>query len=102
MKINKLKLFSTNLDEQLVFYRDVLGFPLIEKTSNQIHFQTGETELIFEKSSKKEFYHFAFLIPTGQLERGIAFLEKRGIDLLRWNGELIAQFREGRAIYLFF
>lgn len=101
MKINKLKLFSTNLNEQLVFYRDLLGFPLIEKTENLIRFQTGKTELIFEKSAKKEFYHFAFLIPTGQLEKSIRFLEKKGIELLRWDGELIAHFKNGRAVYFF-
>jgi len=101
MRINKLKLFSQNLGEQLSFYQDILGFPLIKKTPEQIRFQTGETELIFEKSDKKQFYHFAFLIPTGQLEKGIDFLEKKGIELLHWDGELIAHFKNGRAIYFF-
>ena len=107
MELRKLKLYSKDISAQLDFYKNVLGFEAKFFDKNKISFSAGTTQLIFEEDRKSNFiYHFAFLIPNQKLEQAIYFLEKKGIELLKREGEKIIYFgtkenHTGRAIYFF-
>ena len=101
MEIRELKIYSSNIDEQEQFYKNILGFKCSRVNSNTLEIQSGDTKLILEKSKKIFFYHFAFLIPTGTLDSAINFLEQRSIDLLPLNENKIILFNSGRAIYFY-
>ncbi len=107
MELRKLKLYSKDISAQFNFYKNVLGFEVDFFEENKIFMRTGSTHLIFEEDKKSNFiYHFAFLIPNQKLEQAIIFLEKKGIDLLKKDGEKIIHFGTkenyvGRAIYFF-
>lgn len=101
MEIRELIIFSHKINEQDDFYRNVLEFRCSRVTNSILEIHTGDTKLILEKSTKKFFYHFAFLIPTGTLNAAIDYLEKNSIQLLLLNGEKVIQFNSGRAIYFY-
>ena len=90
MEIHQLKLFSRDISAQFHFYKNILGFDVEYKNESTISLQTGKTELIFEEDRHSNFiYHFAFLIPNQKIEEAIPFLEAKGIELLKRNGEKI-------------
>ena len=101
MEIIELKLFSNKINEQEDFYGNVLGFQFSRVTNSILEIHAGGTKLILEKSTKKFFYHFAFLVPTGTLNSAIDFLEMNSVQLLPLNGKKIIQFNSGRAIYFY-
>ncbi|MFK8008907.1 MAG: VOC family protein [Saprospiraceae bacterium] len=107
MELRQLKLYSKDISAQYHFYKDVLGFEVDFFDKNKISISAGSTQLIFEEQKKSNFiYHFAFLIPNQKIEQAIDFLEKKGIELLKRDGEKIVFFgtkenHTGRAIYFF-
>ena len=101
MEIIELKIYSNRIDEQEDFYRNVLGFRCSRLSNALLEIQTGSTKLVLEKSAKKAFYHFAFLISTGSLNAAIAFLEKNQVQILSLNEEKIIQFNSARSIYFY-
>lgn len=107
MELRQLKLYSKDISAQLNFYKNVLGFEADFFDKNKISISAGKTQLIFEEDKKSNFiYHFAFLIPNQKIEQAIDFLEKKGIELLKRDGEKIIYFgtkenHTGRAIYFF-
>jgi len=100
MQIKFLKLFSKNIEAQKEFYQNLLGFSC-EERANGFKIITKENSLLFEKSEKNVYYHFAFLIPTDSILEAITFLENKNIRLLPYKGEKIIQFDQGKAIYFF-
>ncbi len=107
MELRKLKLYSKDISAQFDFYKNVLGFEVDFFDKNKISISAGKTQLIFEEEKQSNFiYHFAFLIPNQKLDQAIIFLEKKGIELLKREGEKIIYFgtkenHTGRAIYFF-
>jgi len=101
MEIRELKIFSHKINEQEDFYRNVLGFKCSRVTNTMLEIHAGNTILILEKSTKKFFYHFAFLIPTGSLSAAIDFLEMNSIQLLLLKDRKVIQFNSGTAIYFY-
>ena len=107
MELRKLKLYSKDISVQFDFYKNVLGFEADFFDENKISISSGTTQLIFEEDKESNFiYHFAFLIPNQKLEQAIDFLEKKGIHLLKKDGEKIIFFgtkenHTGRAIYFY-
>ena len=107
MELRKLKLYSKAISSQYNFYKNVLGFHSEFFEKNKISISAGNTQLIFEEDKLSDFiYHFAFLIPNKKIEQAIIFLEKKGIELLKREGEKIIYFgtkenHTGRAIYFF-
>lgn len=107
MEIRKLKLYSKDITAQFNFYKNILGFEVEFFEKNKISISAGSTQLIFEEDKMSNcIYHFAFLIPNQRLEEAIDFLGKKGIELLKRDGEKIIYFgtkenHTGRAIYFF-
>ena len=104
MEIRELSLFSNNIDKQEEFYKNVLGFHCLRKSDNLLEIRTKENKLIFEKTNKKLFYHFAFLIPTRSLESAISFMEEKHITLLQCEGKSIIRWSDtfsGSSFYFY-
>ena len=103
MKIKQLILYTWHLDEQTSFYKDILGFPLLEKTHNHVSFQIGTSVLSFHHRETSSPYHFAFNIPSNQETEALAWLKKR-VELLRndENEELMDfDFWNAKAMYFY-
>ncbi len=107
MELRKIKLYSKDISAQYDFYKNVLGFESNFFEENKISISAGSTQLIFEEDKLSNFiYHFAFLIPNQKIEQAIVFLENKGIELLKRDGEKIIYFgtkenHTGRAIYFY-
>lgn len=99
MKIQKLRLYASQLPSLYKFYQQTLGFKEVLLTNNVLHIQAGKTELIFEKHPTGFIYHFAFLIPHEGIASAIDYLKERGIDVLLYKGEEVIDFGTGKAIY---
>ena len=100
MEILTLKLSSKNLNKQKAFYKH-LGFHIDQSQPDKFQIQAGQTALQFQSSDQVFNYHFAFLIPTGQLEKAIHYLQQKEIPLLSFEGNNVIDFGTGRAIYFF-
>ena len=82
-KIGHISLTVANLENQIAFYQQVLGFQLHSQDSNQAILGTGERELLhlLEQPNSKRYqgvtglYHVAFLFPDRrELARAMAHL----------------------------
>ena len=101
MEITSLKIFSHNLESQLKFYRDTLGFCIERVDRESFKINTRENELIFQRTDQSFYYHFAFLIPPNSVGQAIQFVESKRIELLPFQDSKIIEFDSGRAIYFF-
>ncbi len=119
MLIQGIGLNTSDLDAQLKFYEDVLGFQVIARRKNydeSFTVQTGATKLTFIKSYREEMYrelfpelgkpseihHFAFNIPENQIEQAAQWLQGRGISLLIADGRTIFNFESWNAHSIYF
>lgn len=102
MKIKSLILYTSKLEEQTTFYKDVLGFPIIEASFNHSSFQIGSSVLSFYYRETSTPYHFAFNIPSNQEKEAMQWLKQR-VELLRGdeNEELI-HFEDWNAKAMYF
>ena len=101
MQIHRLRLHTPYLDQQRVFYRDVLQFPIIATTDTSFTLRAGTTELTFVAGETDVFYHFAFLIPDDSLDEAIDYLHAHQVPLLLHEGAEVVDFGTGRAIYFY-
>ena len=101
MEIEVLKIFSNQFEEQVEFYDNLMGFECNRLSKNSLEIHAGNTRLVFERSARKFYYHFAFLVPTGCLYSAIKFVESKEISLLPLNGDKIIHFDTGEAIYFY-
>ena len=77
MKIKRLKLHTSNLENEKSFYTNTLGFDLLIQKENLFSIKVGWSELIFEESTEGHTYHYCFLIPANKFEEALQWLEKR-------------------------
>ena len=77
MFFHHVQLLTSKLAEQLEFYQDVLGLPVLEQSNTSVTFQVGLSRLEFVQDSQQAFYHFAFNIPSNQLEEAKIWLSER-------------------------
>lgn len=102
MRIKKLILQSPNIESQFQFYANKLGFTLAKRTSNSIHYQMGKTEFIFEEKEAAKPYHFAFNIPSNNINEALIWLKRR-VKILTSDGGEIQNFETWnvKAIYCY-
>lgn len=62
----KVTLYTDRLEEMKGFYEYQLGFRIIEEDEASFTLAIGESVLIFKRSGRSAFYHFAFNIPGNQ------------------------------------
>ncbi len=71
MKIKQLTLFTNNLDQQNIFYKNFAESNFITESKNEFTINIGWTELKFKASITNYKYHYCFLIPSNKLEEAI-------------------------------
>src|SRR5687768_1312330 len=82
MKINKLILLTSRLEEQTEFYKNVLGFKVVEQTPDHTSFKIGTSILSFYFRETATPYHFAFNIPANQINEALTWLKTK-VEVLR-------------------
>jgi hypothetical protein len=105
MKIQQLILQTQQPAALAIFYKQVLQLP-VEQTADTCTITAGESMLAFEKAAgdTRPFYHYAFNIPSGEIEAAKQWLEQR-VELL-WledHNSKIAEFTNwhARSVYFF-
>ncbi|NME67939.1 VOC family protein [Flammeovirga aprica] len=88
MKIQKLYLNTPQLEEQLQFYKNILGLPLNYKNETSIAFQIGQSELIFQHSEESKPYHFALNIPFELVEQAVEWVKERVVILKEADSDI--------------
>ena len=106
MKITKLQLYTTQLQDLKTFYVMVLGFELQNENDGAFTIKTGATLLEFKSADpsldSNPTYHFAFNIPENQIEDARRWLYSRSIPLLRHEDDDILDFPHWNAKALYF
>lgn len=82
MKINKLILLTSRLEEQIEFYKNILGLKVIEQTADHCSFKVGSSVLSFYFRENATPYHFAFNIPCNQINEALTWLKSK-VEILR-------------------
>lgn len=84
MKLQSVKLLTSKLEMQRMFYTQIMELPLLKENSDMFTIIIGTSHLTFERSTianENPFYHFAFDIPGNKVDEAIAWLNSRGISL---------------------
>lgn len=102
MKIKELKIYTSNLNKQVDFYKQALGLEILEKSSSSASFKIGNS--IFKLTVSEDFlpYHFAINIPCNQENEALNWLKSR-VDILK-DGDIEVQdfdFWNAKAIYFY-
>ena len=111
VKISALKLKSKNLEKQRLFYSNTLGFEVLESNPEAFTIKAGASTLTFEATTGEQYYHFAFNIPSFQIQEALDWTKKRVnilpyegqeiIDFINWNAEAFYFFDEDQNIVEF-
>lgn len=100
MQISEVHLLTDSLSQTEFFYKEQLGFKIVEQTDELLCFEVGVSRLWFHQSEtvKKPVYHFAFDIPENQLEEGLEWVKSKAelipyednkyiVDFKNWNAK---------------
>ena len=101
MKINKLTVFTSNIEKQLEFYRDELDFEIADYSKDSFELNAGYSRLRFEFKENATPYHIAFHIPDEQEEVAMNWLEKI-VPVLKYNDDKIIDFSNWQAKSVYF
>ncbi|QCR31265.1 VOC family protein [Lysinibacillus sp. SGAir0095] len=103
MKINKVTLYTHDLEGMENFYCTILGFKRLKKSSTVLEIKIGESILAFELSlpDEKTQYHFAFNIPSNLFKEAKEWIQLY-TPLLKHNGQDEVYFERINAQSLYF
>lgn len=103
MKLEHIQIQTNNIQSTISFYQDILELPIIEKDSNHVTIQAGNSTLKFiENPQFNSIYHFAFNIPENKLDEAIQWCNNK-IDLLIIEDKrIIANFETWNANAVYF
>lgn len=102
MKIRELKLYSSNIDQQVEFYTDSIGLNLIEKrTDVSAKFLIGNSILELTKSEMFKPYHFAINIPANKEKEALNWLKQK-VEILKYGNDEIQSFDFWNAKAMYF
>lgn len=102
MKILELELYTSNLQAQTKFYSEILKFPIETQNLNSATFQVGSSllKLVYKENVRP--YHFAFNIPSNQIQEALGWLEQRVKILQAENSKIqYFDFWDAHAIYFY-
>jgi catechol 2,3-dioxygenase-like lactoylglutathione lyase family enzyme len=85
MKFAEVRLPAKDVDAMAEFYAGKLNLPIIQHSEGEVHFQIGESRLVFVKHPSPDLsqgerswpQHFAFNIPEHRLDDAKAWLQAR-------------------------
>ncbi len=102
MRIKELILQSGNFEAQKVFYKSVIGLPVLSETENRMSFEVGSSRLTFIRAEQDCYYHFAFNIFSNQEQEALAWLKAR-VEILQFENRSIQLFKNwnARAVYFY-
>jgi catechol-2,3-dioxygenase len=99
MKIEKLQVFTSNLEAQMTFYRDVMGLEIENEDEDSFELTLGYSVLRFEKKEGATPYHIAFHIPDNEENEALQWLKNRVeiqksgedeiVDFSNWNAKSV-------------
>ncbi|MDX1603955.1 MAG: VOC family protein [Salinimicrobium sediminis] len=101
MKIEFLKLYSSNIEEQFQFYAEVLGLPVKKVSEENFQVQLPQSLLEFQYKKTAKPYHIAFHIPARQEEKALAWLEER-VEILPDGDQKLIDFPAWKAKSMYF
>lgn len=67
------------LERLILFYNEILQFPIVAAESGRVTFQAGSSQLTFvsvESAEENPYYHFAFNIPANKLDEAKAWISR--------------------------
>lgn len=102
MKIGKLTIFTSQLQEQLKFYRDNLQMEIRNQSEEHFNLIAGYSVLEFRQREKSTPYHIAFHIPDKQEEEALRWLKER-VSILKSNSDEIIDFSnwDAKSVYFY-
>lgn len=101
MKIIHLKIFTTQLKEQLEFYGETLQLPVNKVSDIAFQVKIGYSLLEIEEKTEATPYHIAFHIPARQDQKALDWLKER-VEILQDAGQEIVDFPAWRAKSIYF
>lgn len=114
MKIENLEIQTANIEQQFIFYSELLGLPVVQKDKHQFAVQIGFSILKFQRKQHATPYHIAFHIPAYFEEKALIWLKERVkiqsfnaeekneiIDFSSWNAKSIYFYDEDKNILEF-
>jgi catechol 2,3-dioxygenase-like lactoylglutathione lyase family enzyme len=103
MKLQNLQIQSNNIQETAAFYQNVLNLSILEKDSNSVTIQAGESVLQFiENLQLDSIYHFAFNIPQNKLQEAIKWTNEKLDLIVIEDATVIANFENWNADAIYF
>ncbi|WP_374172543.1 VOC family protein [Flavobacterium tructae] len=103
MKLQHLQIQTNNIQETATFYQDVLHLSILEKKSNSVTIQVGESVLQFiENLQFNSLYHFAFNIPQNKLQEAIQWVTNKVDLIVIEDASVIANFENWNANAVYF
>lgn len=103
MDIRQLRLISNDIGATTRFYHHVLGLPLLHSNNDSVTFGAGYTQLTFEASPlPRPVYHFAFTIPSAQLQEALQYMQSRTAIFPLPDDALLADFSDWNAKAFYF
>jgi hypothetical protein len=104
MRIKKLKIFSSSVEQQYNFYCEKLSLNCIEKKVDSFTIQAGES--LLEITSTKEVftskYHFAFNVEPSLIQEALDFLKDREIFIFENEQQQLIAFPDWNAKSIYF
>ena len=102
MNIHTLKLFTSNLEAMSAFYSKTLEIPPVRVSDKEVSFRIGASQLHFlETKETVRPDHFAFNIPSNQVEEAYKWLKER-VRLEPLDGKEVVDFSDWNAHSLYF
>lgn len=101
MKIEKLEIYSGQVQEQYRFYKDVLELEIQNHSEDSFEVVTGYSILKFQYRKNATPYHIAFHIPDKQEEIALDWVKER-VPVLKNNTDEIIDFSNWDAKSLYF
>ena len=101
MRIEFLQIFTSNLQKQKNFYRNVLQLTVNDISERSFQIDAGFSILEFQEKKGATPYHIAFHIPPLQEEKALKWLKHR-VLILNSNGDEIVDFPAWKARSIYF
>jgi len=89
MKIESLNIYTSKLEEQLKFFRDLFGLTIQNYTEESFEVVIGYSTLKLIKKAHATPYHIAFHIPDKQEEIALDWVKERVAIIKSYNNEIV-------------
>lgn len=102
MEVQKLRIYTPNLKNQIDFYSNTIGLKVVEQAEHEATFLIGKSRLKLIENKAAKPYHFAINIPCNKEEEALAWLKER-VEILKDKNQEIQDFDfwNAKAIYFY-